>query len=394
MGIAEASPTTLAPLLLRNLATSLFVFADKSLINLAKKYKILQIIHALIISSFLFFLRLLPSLFPSIHSVSDDRYPLKPPKGGSYGTGGIGSGSGDLGVSRALTQLLSIISHVPVSSRKYEVVRSLAEKLIDENHWEGIEELREVNRVVLSAAFDRTIGLIEAGMIERGFCQEDNDGGDGGGGGSLGGPVEFGLGRVVRAVRLLGESACSRFGREKEVGNQSGSSVEKLAAEMLWLAQKMASCGYWNEVCGRWASAAQWGRLSLSAEPRLQASLVKVAVFLFKQCREMGKDEDGEESEKQQQMQTKLKMLISWLPLLCRGSNGTDAPILSIGERRELELGLEEMIGTLQQDEQEQVLALWLHNFTYSSLSDWPNLHASYARWYSASRKLLIDRDQ
>lgn len=122
--------------------------------------------------------------------------------------------------------------------------------------------------------------------------------------------------------------------------------------------------------------------------------MIVCVVFLFKQCREMGKDEDEEESVKQQQMQMKLKMLISWLPLLCRGSSGTDAPILSIGERRELELGLEEMIGTLQQDEQEQVLALWLHNFTYLSSSDWPNLHASYARWYSASRKLLIHQDQ
>ncbi|CAK9322122.1 unnamed protein product [Citrullus colocynthis] len=399
MGIAEASPTTMAPLLLRNLATSLFVFVDKFIINLSKKYKLLEIIHTLLISSFLFFLRLLPSLFPSIHPVSDARYPLKPPKTASYISGRIGigssSGSGDLGISRALTQLLSIISHLPVSSRKYEVVRSLAEKLIDENHWEGIEELREVNRAVLSAAFDRTIGEIEAGMIERGFCQDDNDGGDGaGGGGSVAGPMEFRLGRVVRAVRLLGESACSRFGTVKEGANQTGSSVEKLAAEVLWLAQKMASCGCRNEACRRWASAAQLGRLSLSAEPRLQAALVKVAAFLLKQCREMGKDNDGDESEKQQQMQTKLNMLISWLPLLCRGSNGTDAPVLSIGERRELELVLEEMIGTLQQDQQEQVLALWLHHFTYSSSSDWPNLHASYARWYGASRKLLIHQDQ
>lgn len=122
--------------------------------------------------------------------------------------------------------------------------------------------------------------------------------------------------------------------------------------------------------------------------------MILCVAFLLKQCREMGKDKDGDESEKQQQMQTKLKMLISWLPLLCRGSNGTDAPVLSIGERRELELVLEEMIGTLQQDQQEQVLALWLHHFTYSSSSDWPNLHASYARWYSASRKLLIHQDQ
>lgn len=114
--------------------------------------------------------------------------------------------------------------------------------------------------------------------------------------------------------------------------------------------------------------------------------MILCVAFMFKQSREMRKDE--EESEKH--AQTKLQMLISWLPLLCRGSNGTDAPVLSIGERREVELVLGEMIGTLQGDEQEQVLAIWLHHFTYSASSDWPNLHASYGHWYSASRNLII----
>ncbi|KAG7030895.1 hypothetical protein SDJN02_04932, partial [Cucurbita argyrosperma subsp. argyrosperma] len=377
MGIAEASPITMAPLLLRNLLTSLFGFAEKFLINLSKKHKLLEVIHCLSVSFFHFFLRWLPSLFPSIHQVSDDRYSLKPPKGGSYGTSG--SGNGDLGVSRALTQLLSIISHVQVSSRKYEVVRSLAEKLIDENHREGIEELHEVNRAVLSTAFDRTITQIEAAMLHQGFHNDDDEDEDGE---TSSGPVEFWLARVVRAV-------CSRLGSVKDGANRTGSSAEKLAAELLWLAGKMASCGCGIEACQRWASAAQLGRLSLSAEPRLQGSLVRVAAFMFKQSREMGKDEEDEE-ESEKHAQTKLQMLISWLPLLCRGSNGTDAPVLSIGERREVELVLGEMIGTLQGDEQEQVLAIWLHHFTYSASSDWPNLHASYAHWYSASRNLII----
>lgn len=267
MGIAEASPVTMAPLLLRNLLTSLFGFADKFLINLSKKHKLLEVIHCLSVSFFHFFLRWLPSLFPSIHQVSDDRYPLKPPKGGSYGTSGSGSGSGDLGVSRALTQLLSIISHVQVSSRKYEVVRSLAEKLIDENQREGIEELREVNRAVLSTAFDRTISQIEAAMLHQGFHNDDDEDEDGE---TSSGPVEFWLARVVRAV-------CSRLGSVNDGANRTGSSAEKLAAELLWLAEKMASCGCGIEACQRWASAAQLGRLSLSAEPRLQGSLVRVA---------------------------------------------------------------------------------------------------------------------
>lgn len=112
--------------------------------------------------------------------------------------------------------------------------------------------------------------------------------------------------------------------------------------------------------------------------------------FLFKQAKNLGAEE-GDEVKKEQPRQTKMKMLMSWLPLLCRASNGTDAPVLSTNERAELERVLEETIEMLEQDdEQEKVLSLWLHHYTYCPSSDWPNLHACYARWCSASRKLLL----
>jgi len=110
----------------------------------------------------------------------------------------------------------------------------------------------------------------------------------------------------------------------------------------------------------------------------------------LKQARELGLDEAGE-GQREPQRQTKMKMLLSWLPLLCRASNGTDAPVLSMRERAELEIVLEEMIDMLEhEEEQEQVLSLWLHHFTYTPSSDWPNLRASYARWCTASRQLLL----
>ena len=99
--------------------------------------------------------------------------------------------------------------------------------------------------------------------------------------------------------------------------------------------------------------------------------------------------EETEESNKESHRQTKMKMLTSWLPLLCRASNGTDVPVLSISERAELKKVLEETIEMLEQEEQEQVLSLWLHHFTYCPSSDWPNLLASYAHWCTTSRKLL-----
>ncbi|WRX15022.1 hypothetical protein QQP08_007509 [Theobroma cacao] len=108
-----------------------------------------------------------------------------------------------------------------------------------------------------------------------------------------------------------------------------------------------------------------------------------LGAFLFKQAKDMGLEvEETEEGNKENLRQKKLKMLTSWLPLLCRARNGTDAPELSISERAELEKLLEETIEMLEKEEQEQVLSLWLHHFTHSPSSDWPNLHESYACWH------------
>lgn len=110
--------------------------------------------------------------------------------------------------------------------------------------------------------------------------------------------------------------------------------------------------------------------------------LSSIPAFLFKQAKaeEGGMEEEG----------VKLKMLMSWLPLLCHASNGTDTPVLSCGERAEMESVLEEMIEKLSNHDQEKVLALWLYHFTSCPNSDWPNLQSCYARWYAASRKLFL----
>lgn len=113
---------------------------------------------------------------------------------------------------------------------------------------------------------------------------------------------------------------------------------------------------------------------------------------MIRQAKEMGREEDGERLEQQQQhiRATKKKLLTSWVPLLCIANNGTDAPVLSMAERAELERILEDVIWTLTEDEQEMVLSLWLHHFTYCPASDWPNLRTCYTRWYNASCTTLI----
>ncbi|KAF8406021.1 hypothetical protein HHK36_008101 [Tetracentron sinense] len=274
------------------------------------------------------------------------------------------------------------MNQIPVASRKYELVRSLTDKLIDENLSEGFEPLRQVNRSVLSAAFSRTLSQLEAAMLGQERERVDGAGGSG--------PLDYSMNRVLRAVLSFGDVARSRLGGAmEEVGGTVGS-AEKLAAELLWLAQKLTGNGSAEEAVSRWGSASILASLSLSAEPRLQGSLVKITAFLFKQAKEMGEDE-CEKEKKEELMQRRMEMLMLWLPLLCRGSNGTDAPVLNRSERMEVEKSLEVNIEMLQQEEQqEKVLALWLHNFSTTPSSEWPNLHACYARWCDASRKLLL----
>nr|KJB77538.1 hypothetical protein B456_012G142400 [Gossypium raimondii] len=328
MGMMENSAVFMAPLLLRNTVTSLLVYADKSILVLAEKYKVLEIFRYLVIASFLFFLRLFPSFSQFLKA--DDDYTFNSTQSSGYfvGYGGVG----DTGIGRALSQLLWSVNDIPVSSSKYGIVRSLAERLIEENNKEDIEALREMNRTVLSAAFSRTLCLVEAAMVELGQGRVGHYG-------AGFGPVCYQLNRLLRAVGV---------GSGRVGVSRSGNSAEKLAAELLWLAEELAA-------------------------------------FLFKQMKDMDSDETEEGSR-----QTKMKMLTSWLPLLCRGSNGTDMPVLSLSERAELEKILEDTVDMLQHKEQEQVLSLWLHHFTYCPSSDWPNLHASYARWCTTSRKLLL----
>lgn len=275
MGVMEGSPATIAPMVLRNLIISILFHADKFLFNLAQRYRLIQSFRYLFLSSFFFFLRFLPSFFvdfvpPLIKPSPPDNYPLKPPGNDNY-VAAYGAGGGGSGITRALSQLLSIMNDIPVSSRKYEVVRSLAERIIDENHREGVQALREVNRSVLSSAFSRTLGQLEAAVVER----ERERGDEGGRTGD--GPGDYRLSRVLRAVRSVRDFGGWRRVRGGEEGRCAMVSAEKLAAELLWLAQKLAACGCGEEAVWRWAAASNLGWLALSAEPRLQGSLVKVA---------------------------------------------------------------------------------------------------------------------
>ncbi|KAF4373710.1 hypothetical protein G4B88_030053 [Cannabis sativa] len=379
-------------MLLRNLVYSIFVYADNSLLTFTEKHRLLELIRSFLIAFVLFLLRLIPSLTPNYFSF----HSLKHTKdGGAFAhsppslDGAVDGGEKSV-IGRALSQLLSIMSEIPVSSRKYEVVRSLAEKIIEDNRREVSPALREVNRTVLSAAFSRTLGQLELDMVEKGVVGPEVSAESGNGPG----PVDYPLYKVLRVVRSVGDLAWTKVGggRAREGGSRSGRSAEKLAAELVWLTEKMVACGFPEEAVRRWASASRLAWLAISAEPRLQCSLVKLSAFLFNESKNM-REKDESEYEKEQLKLMKIQMLQSWLPLLCRASNGTEAPVLSSSGRAEVERVLEEMIERLDEEHQEKVLTLWLHHFTSCPSSEWPNLHASYIRWCDSARNLLLHQD-
>ncbi|KAJ6791742.1 putative outer envelope protein 64, mitochondrial [Iris pallida] len=265
---------------------------------------------------------------------------------------------------RALSHVLSVVSRVPVSSRKYELVKSLADRLLDDNlRFSSLS----LNSAALSSAFSRTLRRLERASPPT-LADRSAD--------------------LVAAAVRSGLRRLSILEEEEE----EGCSAEKMAAEALWLAKRMAECGAAEEAVAKWGAATGIARMALSAEPRLQAAFVRVSAFLFKQANEkqFGRKEDDDCSRECAAVRFQLAMLTSWLPLLCRATNGTDAPILSSAERAEMVKVLEEMIEKLSWDQQEVVLALWLHHFTSCPDSDWPNLESCYTRWYSESRNLLL----
>ncbi|KAI4982142.1 hypothetical protein ZWY2020_022634 [Hordeum vulgare] len=291
-----------------------------------------------------------PSLAPS----------LPPPlRGDRAGAGATAVAS--TCVERALGHVLWVASRLPVASRKYELVRGLAERLLDENNVGA--RVAAVTRAALAGAFERTLRQLEASA-----------------GGEWGPPgMELAVRAVRSGVRWWRPTVAALEGSDAF----GGPAAEKLAAELLWLGQKMAECGAAREAAVQFGAASRLGSRALVAEPTLQVALLRLAVFLFRHAN------SAEFEQEEGKAEHRMAMLRSWLPLLCRGSNGTDAPVLSGRERAEMVTVLEELIEKLRWEQQEEALALWLHHFAACPDTDWPNLERCYTRWYAESRKLL-----
>ncbi|KAF8729883.1 hypothetical protein HU200_017344 [Digitaria exilis] len=283
---------------------------------------------------------------------------------------------GDTCVVRALGHVLSVASRLPVSSRKYELVRGLAERLLDDNLR---ARAAAVNRAALAGAFARTLRQLESSAAAAG--------------GEWPWPrMEVAVMRAVRTgVRWWWWRPTTTVAAVTSMDEGfGGPAAEKIAAELLWIGKKMAECGAAGEAVAQFGGAERLGSRAVVAEPALQVSLLRLAVFLFKHAnsKEFEQSMAGEE-DKGAVAEQRMAMLRSWLPLLCRGSTGTDAPVLTGLERAEMLAVLEELIDKLSWEQREEVLSLWLHHFASCPDTDWPNLESCYTRWYAESRRLL-----
>lgn len=156
--------------------------------------------------------------------------------------------------------MLSIVSLVPVSSRKYEIVRSLADRLLDEN----LQFDAELNRRVLGDAFARTIRRLEATVAAGEW-------------GLVGSTVKKQMKRWWPALMVSDVAGEEAF---------DGAKAEKLAAELVWIGEKMVASGAIREAVMRWAAATGLGHRAVSADARLQVALVRITgnAFDFKIC--------------------------------------------------------------------------------------------------------------
>ncbi|MQL70727.1 hypothetical protein Taro_003040 [Colocasia esculenta] len=101
---------------------------------------------------------------------------------------------GSMYVDPALSNVLEVVTRIPVSSHKYELARCLADRLLNENVRCGSPALAAVNCATLAAAFSRTLrNLEEAVRRARGSGKAD-------------GSVERILGGVRSRLRLWAES--------------------------------------------------------------------------------------------------------------------------------------------------------------------------------------------
>ncbi|CAM6075429.1 unnamed protein product [Sphagnum tenellum] len=306
-------------------------------------------------------------------------------------------------IGRALSQLLELLNRVPASSSKYEFLLSLTDKVIEENKIHGVG-YKSVTRTALGVGFARTInrlGRSLEGQRHQGLWLWRFLPGSDVLLPKIGFPAPLvKLQSIARNMlitfspwplvtptnRILGmDYDSSSSSSSASCANTTDSEMaEKLAQELLWMAQKLLDCGAMEEAVQQWSSVPTLAELSLCASPRVQKSLVRLSALL---CRELA-------GESQVSHGVRLKLVLLWLPLLCNATHGGDGPIFTSLEKTDAERLLESAILCMSVSDQELILSTWLQEYSLSQ-SDWPNLQNCYNVWRQETRKLECQvRDQ
>eukprot|EP00252_Welwitschia_mirabilis_P015904 TRINITY_DN35290_c0_g1_i1.p1 TRINITY_DN35290_c0_g1~~TRINITY_DN35290_c0_g1_i1.p1 ORF type:complete len:435 (-),score=61.62 TRINITY_DN35290_c0_g1_i1:248-1552(-) len=297
------------------------------------------------------------------------------------------AGSSAQPIGRALLRVLTLVNDIPVSSRKYEFTRDLADRIIQGNAKSSEAALHEINRKALSASFARTLKLLNYSLqiMQRKQKHEESSGW----GSKLFNMIplfsqlmpsfENVRSSLVNILQPDSPNKLTALQTPLSMSHNISVSAEKLAQELLWITDRLGLCSAMEEAISQWSKATHLAAFSITAPPRVQGYLVKISAHFLK---EIAKDDFKVSDE------TKFKMLILWLPLLCYATNGIDSPVLSALERAEVEKVLERTISGFSELDQEVVLASWLNDYAFSS-SDWPNLERCYDSWCQASRKMI-----
>ncbi|KAI4967075.1 hypothetical protein ZWY2020_031073 [Hordeum vulgare] len=235
-----------------------------------------------------------------------------------------------------------------------------AERLLDENNVGA--RVAAVTCAALAGAFERTLRQLEASA-----------------GGEWGPPgMELAVRAVRSGVRWWRPTVAALEGSDAF----GGPAAETLAAELLWLGQKMAECGAAREAAVQFGAASRLGSRALVAEPTLQVALLRLAVFLFRHAN------SAEFEQEEGKAEHRMAMLRSWLLLLPRQQRDGRA-----GAERQGEGGDGDGAGGADREAAvgaagggPGAVAAPLRRLPDT---DWPNLERCYTWWYAESRKLL-----
>ncbi|KAL6312389.1 hypothetical protein AAG906_008070 [Vitis piasezkii] len=258
----------------------------------------------------------------------------------------------------------TLLNEIPATSRKYQFAVAMADRIVDENSRDGHVELLHINRTILASAFaynrsslsftpktrsSRDDRIAWPSRIIKAL--------------PLGSYLTFyvkGLSHCVSTIfPSLGTSQSEKKQQLAMGGGEEEIMAEKLAQELLWIMDKLRG------------SCLRPGLLSLTANPRVQGSIVKISAILVEELSRVGFEVPR---------QVKFRLIGLWLPLFCFAGNGLAFPFLTGYEKAETERALDRVISTLPATDQEVILTNWLQDFTISA-SDWPNLQVSYDRW-------------